>query len=331
MKDVITRVPNENEEKPSMVMNSAISLNMDFFSKDNNKIPKEEPSKGKKRGRPKKVKQITDDGDMALVADEEKSSDLPMCQSNIPYTDTYNNTTSLLYGAIGQIDALSAELKNDLDNVRNSRTLKKKYDYISEMVSTEGSLISNKINAIKEINKTITDSHNLDLKRMTSVANSGLNKDDNRIITDMYNAFVQTPVGMDGSNPFGFPDQVDITVGAGNNIVRNGFGRGDMGYNDYINAPTPEQATVQASTNPNLETVVVMDENNPDPNRRLRFEIMDKSNGSFVPGDRPDPMFLESLRLEPDMGIAIDNNLNISYTLINSNGNGSDPDLLSQY
>lgn len=333
MEKVIKRIqPEDNNDKPSMSMNSAISLNMDFFSKDNKKIPKETTTTGKKRGRPKKVKQITDQGDVALVADEEKSSDLPMCQSNVPYTDTYSNTTNLLYSTIGQIDSLSTELKNDLDNVRNSRTLKKKYDYISDMISTEGTLISNKINAIKEINKTITDSHNLDLKRMSSIASSGLNKDDTRVITDMYNAFVQTPIGVDGTNPFGFPNQIDMTVGAGNNIVRNGFnGAGDMGYNNYINSPNAEQAAIQASTNPNLETVVVMDENNPDPNRRLRFEIMDKSTGSFVLGDTPDPMFLENLRLEPDMGIAIDNNLNKSYTLIEANTQNPNGGILGQY
>ena len=148
----------------------------------------------------------------------------------------------------------------------------------------------------------------------------------------MYNAFVQTPIGVDGTNPFGFPNQIDMTVGAGNNIVRNGFnGAGDMGYNNYINSPNAEQAAIQASTNPNLETVVVMDENNPDPNRRLRFEIMDKSTGSFVLGDTPDPMFLENLRLEPDMGIAIDNNLNKSYTLIEANTQNPNGGILGQY
>ena len=137
MEKVIKRIqPEDNNDKPSMSMNSAISLNMDFFSKDNKKIPKETTTTGKKRGRPKKVKQITDQGDVALVADEEKSSDLPMCQSNVPYTDTYSNTTNLLYSTIGQIDSLSTELKNDLDNVRNSRTLKKKYDYISDNQTT---------------------------------------------------------------------------------------------------------------------------------------------------------------------------------------------------
>ena len=336
MKEVITRVAKEQQEdeKPSMSMNSAISLNMDFFAKGNNNIPKEEPTTttGKKRGRPRKVKQITDQGDVALVEDAEQSQDLPMCQSNVPYTNTYSNTTNLLYTTIGQIDALSNELKNDIENIRNSRTLKKKYDYISNMVNTEGSLLSNKINAIREINKTITDSHNLDLKRMTNIASSGLNQDDTRIITDMYNAFVQTPVGSDGSNPFGFPNGIDMTVGAGNNVIRTPFtGSGDMGYDNYLNSPTPEQAAIQASTNPNLETVVVMDENNPDPNRRLRFEIMDKSTGSFVYGDTPDPMFLEDLRLEPDMGIAIDNNLNRSYTLINSTNQNADMGILGQY
>ena len=41
MEKVIKRIqPEDNNDKPSMSMNSAISLNMDFFSKDNKKIPK---------------------------------------------------------------------------------------------------------------------------------------------------------------------------------------------------------------------------------------------------------------------------------------------------
>ena len=42
-------------------------------------------------------------------------------------------------------------------------------------------------------------------------------------------------------------------------------------------------------------------------------------------------MFLEDLRLEPDMGIAIDNNLNRSYTLINSTNQNADMGILGQY
>lgn len=322
METVIKKI-NKKEEKKE----ESYGMNLDFFMDSNNKslqISDYDPKPATKK-RKKKIKKV---GDKEYLGSDEKSKDLQMWQSNVPYEKTYDETTNILKGTISEIDHFSVDLKNDIDSIRKSKTIRKKYDYLTNMLDTQGSLISTKINAVKEINKTITDSNNLDLKRMSGIASAGLNKDDTRAITDMYNAFVQTPVGNNGSNPFGFPSQAEMsTVEPG--IVRQGFkNSGDMGYTEFMNNPTEEQATVLASNNKNLETVVLYDENAP-IGQQIMFDVVDKNTNQSVPGvDRPDPMFLENLRIEPELGIASDNNLAKTYRLINK----SNPNItLSQY
>ena len=62
----------------------------------------------------------------------------------------------------------------EISKIKDSRVLKRKYEYITDLTNTSSNLINAKISAIRELNKTITDCNNLekrikDLKLNTEV------------------------------------------------------------------------------------------------------------------------------------------------------------------
>lgn len=266
-----------------------------------------------KRGRPKGSvnKKKLSDGSEIILADEsqEFQEELPMYQSNISYKETYNETNGLLRNSIGQIDQLQNEVKSELDNVRLSKTLKKKYDYITMLSSTAANLINTKVSVIKEMNKVITDSHNLDLKRMKDLKVTENQVDDDKRIMDMYQAFVSTPIG---SGPALGPSSTDITLMTGiNNIVRADIGNDT--YDNYSNNINPTQNMMRLEQNPDVKTVVVYDASTG----RRWFDVMNVSTGESVPNvNKPDAMFLEDTTIDVRNGIARNTNLDLTYPLI---------------
>lgn len=117
----------------------------------------EEPKK--KRGRPRKSDKV----EMVHVNSDREMS---MMETNQPYITTYADTTQQLKNTINGIDMMASQIEHDLQMVRASRTLKKKYDYICELTSAAGSLVNNRISALREINSAITNAHRLDQARM---------------------------------------------------------------------------------------------------------------------------------------------------------------------
>lgn len=268
-----------------------------------------------KRGRPKGStnKKKMSDGNEIVLADESSddnySGSLPMYQSNQSYIDTYGETNNLLRGSIGQIDQLQLEVKSELDNVRSSKTLKKKYDYISMLSSTASTLISTKVSAIKEMNKVITDSHNLDLKRMKDLKVAENQVDDDKHIMDMYQAFISTPVGNGVSLG---PSMGDMTLVNGvSNMVRADIGNDS--YNSYSQNISATQNMMRLEQNPDVKTVVVYDASTG----RRWFDVMNIRTGESVPNvNTPDPMFLEDTTIDVRNQIARNTNLDLTYPLI---------------
>lgn len=310
--------------------NHQVGINLDFFMDKNNEelnlssYPNQNPEPAtKKRGRPKKT---TSEG-VEYVQAQEVTTPLSMAQSNEPYLDSYNDTNILLNGTISDINELYGAIRQDVETIRTSKTIRNKYNNLATLVGTESALLSTKLTAIREMNKIKTDSHNLELKRLGgSLAAMGPQQDDTKVLSDMYNALIQTPIG-GGGNPFGMPSSQDITLGTG--LVRSSMDASDMGYNQFINNPTPEQATVMASNNPNIKTVVVYDEYAP-VGQNVRFDVIDSTTGQSVPNvPRPDSMFLNDVKLEPELGIAVNNSLGQTYDLISPNSNVNQA--LSQY
>ena len=68
-------------------------------------------------------------------------------QTNEPYKNKYAETDAILKTAIAQIDIGLNELQHDISEIRASKTLKKKYDYLAMLQGTSGQFIGNKISA----------------------------------------------------------------------------------------------------------------------------------------------------------------------------------------
>ena len=182
-----------------------------------------EPPKRRKRGRPVGSKNkkpensenitVLNDGSALVLADD-GSTKSNMVQTNTPYLESFKETNNLLKQELNRLDMLQNNIMIDLEYVRGSKTIKKKFDYVSMLGSTLGAISSNKVTVIKEMNKTILDCHNLDLKRAKDLKLNET-KDDNKTIMDMYTAFVNTPVGtyVPGAPP---PiSNLDLTMRAG--------------------------------------------------------------------------------------------------------------------
>lgn len=285
-------------------------FNLDFMTKGKGEgIPIspetliDSDEKKRKRGRPPKKK---DDSDIIVIDNNQKP--LPMTQSNQPYLDTYQQTNDMLQGAIIQVDMYNNQVIKDLEAVRNSKTLKNKYSYITDLTGIGSNLINTKITAIRELNKTITDSHNLELKRMKDLtAQAAAGESDEKYLMDMYNAFIQTPVGTYGKTPIG-PTQMSFQNNA-SNLLSVGIQESPL----ESTILTPEQNRMRLESNPNIKTVVVL---NAVTGERF-FDVIDVTTGESVPNvPRPDPMFLEDTVPYPNENVARNVNLDVTYPLV---------------
>lgn len=259
----------------------------------------------KKRGRPKK----TDKVEMVRVNSDR---DMSMMETNKPYISTYQDTTQQLKNTIQGIDMMAMQIEQDLQMVRASRTLKKKYDYICELTSAAGSLVSNRISAIREINSAITNAHRLDQARMKQNREvAGV--DDDKAIMDMYNAFVNTPMGSVQSLPPGFTVPASALNGPyGYSINRAGMTEDQM-YDNFIQNPSPEMSAIRMEMNPNIKTVVVYNQET----QEKYFDIVDISTGQSMPGiERPSDRLLARMDINLRDGIARNIDANLSYDLI---------------
>lgn len=262
---------------------------------------------------------VDNDKKIALSNDDNKSENLNFVYSNGTYDTTYAETNNMLRGTVQQVDILASELKGQLDTVMNSKTIKNKYQHVSLIGSAIGSLLSTKITAIREINKTTTDAHNLELKRIKDLnLNVAQNKDDDQYIMEMYNAYISAPYGVKQGLPYN-PQSLS-TIGAPgimgehmtNNIIRS-LDDPDTSYSNYVNNLTPEQNAMRLEHDPNIKTVVVYDQSTG--NRY--FDVQDMRTGMSVPNvSKPDPMFLENTILDTRNRIARNTDLNTTYPLI---------------
>lgn len=312
------KIATENDNKASGI------LNLDFFTKKENTVgisttaPIEPATTtGKKRGRPKKDPSLNE----MVKADEQPQGDLPFHQTNEPYKNSYTETNDMIKASIYQIDTLNGTMVEEINNIKNSKTLKGKYNYLSQLAGVSSSLLGTKLGAIKEMNKVITDSHNLELKRIKDLKlNTNDKVDDDKYIMDMYNAFINTPVGTYGSGGLSVPSMTDITMMNGvNNMVRAEIApTSGTGFDAYLNNMTPVQNMMMLEKDPNVKTVVVYDA----MTGNRWFEVMNTATGETLTNvDKPDAMFLEDTTLDTRNGIARNVNLDTTYPLIVINGN----------
>lgn len=270
----------------------------------------------KKRGRPPKPKKMSDGG-YVIPAD---AAPLTMLQTDESYGTTYGETNALLRGTIGEIDSLNKDVREQLDVVKTSKTIRKKYEYVSDLASTSANLLGTKIRAIQEIDSNITQGHNLDMKRAKDLKLSldADKQDENQRIMDMYNAYINTPMGVyNPGQPIPTPQEMMLpnTPGIAAIDISGQVPMGmDLGFAAYQAAKTPEEnmMTLQ-KVNPNIKTVVVYDQNT----QNRYFDVIDVSTGQSIPNvPRPDPFLLDDTTINVQNGVARNSNIDTVYPLV---------------
>ena len=266
----------------------------------------------KKRGRPKGSVNSKD----IVKADPE-----PTEVVDRPASYTYQETTNMLHGTIAQIDELSFSIRQELDNVRASRTMRNKYGAMTDLTENLTSLISSKIQAIKELNSSISKANDLDYKRQKDMMAVNGSQNDEKHIMDMYSAFVQNPNGTP-NNILG-PGIMDTSMVGNGSIIRadaTPTPEGqlpDLGYLNYLSNITPEQNMMMLESNPNIKEVVVYDH----ATGNKFFQVMDMSTMQVVPNvPVKSQMFMEDTVLDLQNHIAKNVNLNATYPIVEING-----------
>ena len=285
-------------------------FNLAFFMSDDAKIAGDDGSaereaEKKKRGRPAK-------SSVPAVIEGRKDVAPISSTTEVPYISTYQDTNAMLRTTIAQIDILSSEVKGDIDEIRASKSLRSKYTYLTNLNSAQASLISAKLNAIKELNSSITQSHNLELKRAKDLKEMAqADKNDDARMMDLYSAFINAPMGM-YDNKLNMPTVPDMMLGV--NDPNSGITGVSMagGNTTPQQGISPEQLRMRMESNPNIEEVVVYD---PASGRKW-FDVIDKSTGHSVPNyPRSDAFLLEDVSIETRAGIAKNRNLDRVWPL----------------
>ena len=284
---------------------------------DNSPIPEQKKKRSSKK---KNEVQQSSDGIVRVDAEHVEGT----VEDSTAYT--YAETTGLLRDTLGQIDAINGELVQEFNSVRQSRTMKNKYNTLIGLSENIGSLIGNRISAIREINNSITKSNDLDYKRYkdAKAAQSAMN--DDKYIADLYKSFISNPqVNIQGPQV----TQIDSAV-YGSGIVRadlkNGnlaSGQMDLGYLNYEANLTPEQNLMRYEGDPNVKQVVVYDASTG----HKVFQMMNLATGQVIPNVPVyDQMFMEDTTLDLKTKTAKNINLNETFPIVVIND-----DVTSQY
>ena len=261
----------------------------------------------KRRGRPPKEK-VT--GSTAIIKGNEKKPDEVEVVSGT--IDSYEETNQMLRTTIGQIDQLACELKQEMDNVRASKAMKGRYQYISNFMESMGSMLSTKIQAVKELNNSIKSSNELDYKKQKD-SNELNGQNNDAIIQGLYNSFISNPQnqGMAGREMLG-PSMQQMTISGSTGIVGAGY-NDDAGYQNFMNNITPDMNRMILENDPNIKEVVVFDQ----ATGQKRFDVINTATGQFVPNvPHLDNMFLEDTTIDVDKCVARNINLNKSWQVI---------------
>ena len=257
----------------------------------------------KKRGRPKKSESV-----------EVVENTTNLMASSASYISTYEENMDALKVIVNQADIVASQLKGMMDTIVSSKTMKNKYFNASNCGSAINSCLSTKLQAIKEMNKTIYDSHQLEAKRAQAVkaAEQAASTDD-KYIQDLYTAFINTPINQ--QMPTNSPFTVQATSVIANNAYApaNSANEDQQAYQNFAQNLTPEQNRMILGDNPNIETVVIYNEYTGES----RFDVIDTNTGMRVPNfPLPDPCMLDGIKINKITGIASNTNFNESWKLI---------------
>ena len=245
------------------------------------------------------------------------STSMSYIQENIPYASAYADTNQQLDETISALNILGADIVTDLNMVRGNKTLRNKYNIVNEMTQTATSILSAKLAAIKEKNSTINSINKLELDRLKQIKVSASEEDDNTRIANLYDAFINTPIGA-GPGILG-PSMQDIIAGGqtGPTLPMMSIGNDQQAWEQGLN-PAENRMLLEAKGT--IETVVMYD--SLTGNRW--FEVVDRITRQPVPNvEKPDSSYIYDLDINIRGGFAKDGNRGISYPLICINGDTS--------
>ena len=258
----------------------------------------------------------------------------------VVYSDTYSDTNALLHQTIAQLDTVSAEMKEELDKIVSSRTIKGRYMAMGNVSKSLSDMLSTKVQAIKELNNSIKAVNDMEYRRAKDNRSFESNQGDDKAIMDLYNAFVQAPVSANipSTGPYSLigPNLNDVMFGAnqlpmGSNEVVASDGsiitynsdqaQSNAMFNNYMSNLTPEQNAM--INEGKTETVIVYDK----ATGAKSFEVVDSNTMQPVPNmPVPDPMFLADVSVDVRRKVARNTNLNQVYRVITVND-----DTVSEY
>ena len=291
-------IPNETKDM--------FGMDFSFFQSDKAKITSADD--GVTSDNKPKRKYTKKEKDSTLNVAEVIEANSPVAS---PYAAAFEDTNIELRKAIAQTDILINEIKEDIDKIRASSTIKNKYTYTTNLTTSQSNLIATKIQAIRELNNSKTTALKMDLDRQKLNKDDASKQDDNMRLMDMYNAFVNAPVGSYNPNPL--PTMIDLTSsatgGAGGDITFRGV---DIDTDDP-KMLSQQQITMRASEDRNIKTVVRY---NAETGARM-FDVINVNTGeSVMDVERPDAFLLNDTILDIPNRIAKNRNIGANWELI---------------
>ena len=243
------------------------------------------------------------------VGENKSSRELSFMESNEPYEKKYQETTNILRSAIVQLDSAMADLQSDIQDIRYSKTMRGKYQYLPNMQKSLSDMIANKISAARELNNTISKCNEFEMKRYKEIraANAASETDDDQRVMEMYKAFVSTPVSQ---SPF--PNVSQMAISESSTMPIQQIGQDD-GFSNYVANLTPQQNMMHLESNPNIQQVVVY---NQETGARY-FDVIDMTTGQSIPNaEKHDTMFLEDTTIDLKNKVARNVNIGETYPLV---------------
>ena len=309
----VDAVPKKEKKKstPSISLEETPSGGMDFSSLLNSHTSLSVPTTTETTTPKQRKKRNNSSANLDDVVTETTTTS---SNTDEPYEKKYESTTSMLMNSVAQLDAGVMEMQGDVNLIRASKTLKRKYDYLSAIQGTIGQYIGTKVSALREINSTITKCNELELKRAKELRDKEGDQNTDKAIMDMYNAFISMPTDL---NSTGMPTVSQLTLNPNTMGVATSNIMGDMseeaGMQNYINNMNPAQRLTMYEQDPNIQEVVVYD----NTTGARRFEVMNVATGEIIPNvDKHDMMFMDDTVLDLNTHVARNLNLNESFPII---------------
>lgn len=249
---------------------------------------------------------VVDTGKEVEAAEATPVNSREVVESTI-YAETYADTNAMTLNIIYQTDELLNDCKRELDVIRSQRGLKGRNHYINDTVSTMGTLLSTKLQAIKEINSTIKNVNDNEYRRFKDMR-AMEQGDDNKAIMDAYSAFISAPIG---APAYSLPGTAALT-GALNGIVPAEYPpeiqkNMDAGMANYLANLSPEQNAMLLDSNKDIEEVIVYDQ----ATGAKRFQWMNTRTNQPVPNmPISSELTIQDYTIDPKLGIAKNINLN---------------------